>query len=154
MRLIPAVLTVAAVIAADQLSKYAIASHFRYGEVMQITSFFNLVLVYNVGAAFNFLSDASGWQRPFFICITLAAIALIVWMIRKHRADKLFGWGLTLILAGAVGNLLDRIVRGHVIDFLDFHTPGWHFWAFNVADSSITIGAGLLILDSFRPRKS
>jgi signal peptidase II len=84
----------------------------------------------------------------------VAAIALITWMIRKHSADKLFGWGLTLILAGAVGNLIDRIVLGHVIDFLDFHTPDWHFWAFNVADSAITVGAGLLILDSFRPRKS
>lgn len=154
MRLLPAVLAVAAVLLADQLSKYAISAHFAYGEVLPITSFFNLVLVYNPGAAFSFLSGASGWQRPMFICITVAAIALITWMIRKHSADKLFGWGLTLILAGAVGNLIDRIVLGHVIDFLDFHTPDWHFWAFNVADSAITVGAGLLILDSFRPRKS
>ena len=154
MRLLPAFITVGVLIILDQWSKVGITSHFAYGESMPITSFFNLVLVYNTGAAFSFLSDASGWQRWFFIGITVAAIALIMWMIHKHRGDKLFCWGLTLILSGALGNLIDRIRLGHVIDFLDFHFNGWHFWAFNVADSAITIGAALLILDSFRPRKS
>jgi len=154
MRLIPGVLTVLAILIADQWSKFAITSHFAYGETLPITSFFNLVLVYNEGAAFSFLSNASGWQKPFFIGITVVAIVAITWMIVKHKQDKLFCWGLTLIMGGALGNLLDRIRLGHVVDFLDFHAAGWHFWAFNVADSAITVGACLLILDSFRPRKS
>jgi signal peptidase II len=139
---------------ADQWTKYAITSNLRYGESVAITSFFNLVLVYNKGAAFSFLSDAGGWQRVFFIGITCVAIVVLSWLIAKHESEKLFRWGLTLILGGAIGNLIDRIAYGHVVDFLDFHFAGWHFWAFNVADSAITIGAGLLILDSFRPRPS
>lgn len=139
---------------ADQATKLAITSHFRYGESLFVTSFFNLVLVYNKGAAFSFLSDAGGWQRLFFIGITVAAILVMAWLIVKHESETLFRWGLTLILGGAIGNLIDRVAFGHVIDFLDFHFAGWHFWAFNVADSAITIGAGLLILDSFRPRPS
>jgi len=154
MRPVPAALTVLALIIADQWSKFGITSHFAYGESLRVTSFFNLVLVYNTGAAFSFLSDASGWQCWFFIGITVVAIALILWMIRRHRQEKLFCWGLTLILAGALGNLIDRVRLGHVIDFLDFHALDVHFWAFNVADSAITVGACLLILDSFRPRKS
>lgn len=139
---------------ADQWTKYAITSNLRYGESVAVTSFFNLVLVYNKGAAFSFLSDAGGWQRVFFIGITCVAIVVLSWLIAKHESEKLFRWGLTLILGGAIGNLIDRIAYGHVVDFLDFHFAGWHFWAFNVADSAITIGAGLLILDSFRPRPS
>ncbi|MDB5803180.1 MAG: lipoprotein signal peptidase [Betaproteobacteria bacterium] len=155
MRLLPAALTVLLLLVADQLSKAAITAHFAYGEsVPVIPGFFNLVLVYNPGAAFSFLSGESGWQRWFFIGITIAAVALIMWMIHRHRSDKLFCWGLTLILGGAVGNLVDRIRLGHVIDFLDFVFGNWHFWAFNVADSAITVGAALLILDSFRPRRS
>ena len=137
---------------ADQWTKFAITSNLRYGESLAVTSFFNLVLVYNKGAAFSFLSDAGGWQRFFFIGITIAAIAMLTWLIAKHHEEKVFRWGLTLILGGAIGNLIDRVAYGHVVDFLDFHAAGWHFWAFNVADSAITIGAGLLILDSFRPR--
>ena len=139
-------------VVADQWTKNAITSNLRYGESVAITSFFNLVLVYNKGAAFSFLSDAGGWQRVFFIGITCVAIVVLSWLIAKHESEKLFRWGLTLILGGAIGNLIDRIAYGHVVDFLDFHFAGWHFWAFNVADSAITIGAGLLILDSFRPR--
>ncbi len=146
-------LAVAAVLViADQWTKLAISSNLRYGESVAITSFFNLVLVYNKGAAFSFLSDAGGWQRVFFIGITSAAIIVLTWLIAKHHEEKLFRWGLTLILGGAIGNLIDRIAYGHVIDFLDFHYAGWHFWAFNVADSAISVGAALLILDSFRPR--
>ncbi len=139
---------------ADQWTKYAISSNLRYGESVSITSFFNLVLVYNKGAAFSFLSNAGGWQRVFFIVITCAAIVVLMWLIAKHESEKLFRWGLTLILGGAIGNLIDRIAYGHVIDFLDFHFAGWHFWAFNVADSAISVGAALLIIDSFRPRPS
>ena len=137
---------------ADQWTKYAISSNLRYGESVAINSFFNLVLVYNKGAAFSFLSNAGGWQRMFFIVITCAAILVLMWLIAKHESEKLFRWGLTLILGGAIGNLIDRVAYGHVIDFLDFHFAGWHFWAFNVADSAISVGAALLIVDSFRPR--
>lgn len=140
------------VIVLDQWSKHAITAAFRYGEVMPVTSFFNLVLVHNKGAAFSFLSGASGWQREFFIGITALALAVIIWMVRRHREELLFCWGLACVAAGAVGNLIDRVSYGYVVDFLDFHAAGWHFWAFNLADSSITLGAGLLILDSFRPR--
>jgi len=140
------------VIVLDQWSKHAITAAFRYGEVMPVTSFFNLVLVHNEGAAFSFLSGASGWQREFFIGVTALALAVIIWMVRRHREELLFCWGLACVAAGAVGNLIDRVSYGYVVDFLDFHAAGWHFWAFNLADSSITLGAGLLILDSFRPR--
>ena len=144
----------AVLVIADQWTKLAISSNLRYGESVAITSFFNLVLVYNKGAAFSFLSDAGGWQRVFFIGLTSTAIIVLVWLIAKHESEKLFRWGLTLILGGAIGNLIDRVAYGHVIDFLDFHLAGWHFWAFNVADSAITVGAAVLILDSFRPRPS
>jgi signal peptidase II len=140
------------VIVLDQWSKHAITAAFRYGEVLPVTSFFNLVLVHNTGAAFSFLSGASGWQREFFIGVTALALAVIVWMVRRHREEQLFCWGLACVAAGAVGNLIDRVSYGYGVDFLDFHAAGWHFWAFNLADSSITLGAGLLILDSFRPR--
>lgn len=155
MRVLPAFITVLVIIALDQWSKAAITSHLSYGEsVPVIADFFNLVLVYNTGAAFSFLSGESGWQRWLFIGITVAAVGLIMWMIKTHRDNQLFCWGLTLILGGAVGNLIDRIRLGHVIDFLDFVFGNWHFWAFNIADSAITVGAALLILDSFRPRKT
>lgn len=153
-RLLPAVALALAIVVSDQWSKAAISAAFRYGEVLPVTSFFNLVLVHNTGAAFSFLSGASGWQRGFFIAVTAVAMTAIAWMIRRHRDELLFCWGLTLIGAGAIGNLIDRVLHGHVIDFLDFHAGGWHFWAFNIADSAITLGAGLLILDSFRPRAS
>lgn len=141
-----------AVVVLDQWSKQAITASFRYGEVRPVTSFFNLVLVHNTGAAFSFLSGASGWQREFFIGVTALALAMILWMMRRHREELLFCWGLACVAAGAVGNLIDRVSHGYVVDFLDFHAGGWHFWAFNLADSSITLGAGLLIVDSFRPR--
>ena len=142
----------AAIVVADQWSKHAISTALHFGESFAITSFFNLVLVYNKGAAFSFLSGASGWQRELFAVLSTIAIAVIIWLIRKHRLETLFCWGLVLVAGGAAGNLIDRVRHGHVIDFLDLHVAGWHFWAFNVADSAITLGAGLLILDSFRPR--
>ena len=140
------------IVGLDQWSKQAVSVALRYGESVAVTPFFNLVLVYNKGAAFSFLSGASGWQREFFIGLTAVALIAIVWLIRQHRNEIIFCWGLALIAAGAVGNLIDRVAHGHVIDFLDFHAFGWHFWAFNLADSAITLGAGLLIIDSFRPR--
>jgi signal peptidase II len=135
---------------ADQASKSAISASLRMGEVRGITPFFNLVLAHNRGAAFSFLSDAGGWQRTLFIGIAVLATAVIVVMLVRHSGERLFSAGLALILGGALGNLWDRIALGYVVDFLDFHAFGWHFWAFNLADSAITVGAGLLILDGLR----
>jgi signal peptidase II len=138
------------IIILDQTSKLAISSHFVYGESLTITSFFNLVLAHNTGAAFSFLSDAGGMQRWLFSLIAIVASVWIVWLLRKHQAEKLFALALALILGGALGNLIDRIAYGYVVDFLDFHWAGYHFAAFNVADAAITLGAMLLILDSLR----
>ena len=149
-RIAPWLAIAALVVVADQLSKSAISASLRLGEVREVTGFFNLVLAHNRGAAFSFLSDAGGWQRLLFIAIAVAATAFIVVMLARHSSERLFSAGLALILGGALGNLWDRIVLGHVVDFLDFHAFGWHFWAFNLADSAITVGAGLLILDSLR----
>jgi len=144
-------LAIAALIAlADQASKGAISASFQYREVREVTGFFNLVLAHNSGAAFSFLSDAGGWQRALFIAIAGVATTVIVVMLARHSGERLFSAGLALILGGALGNLWDRIALGYVVDFLDFHAFGWHFWAFNLADSAITVGAGLLILDALR----
>ena len=144
-------LTFAAVLAAlDQLSKFAITRSIAYGGGIEITPFFNLVLVHNKGAAFSFLSSASGWQREFFIGIAVVAIAWVVYLLRKYPRQTVFCFALSLILGGAIGNVIDRVWLGAVIDFLDFHAAGHHFPAFNVADSAITCGAAVLIWDSFR----
>jgi len=138
----------------DQLTKFAILRNFTVNDVVEVTSFFNLVLVYNRGAAFSFLSDAAGWQRGLFITIALAASVWIVYLLRRYRQQALFCLALSLVLAGALGNVIDRILFGAVVDFLDFHAYGYHWPAFNVADSAITCGAALLIWDGFRPRKN
>src|SRR5258708_8827304 len=135
---------------ADQGSRAATSWSLRYGEVREIAPFFNLVLAHNRGAAFSFLADAGGWQRALFIGIAVAATAAIVLLLVRHSSERLFSAGLALVLGGALGNLWDRIALGHVVDFLDFHAFGWHFWAFNLADSAITVGAALLILDRLR----
>ena len=145
---------IAAVIAiSDQVTKAVVEGWIERGEVIRITGFFNLVLAYNSGAAFSFLAGAGGWQRWFFVSIASVATVVIAWLLYRHRDEGLFCAGLSLILGGAIGNLWDRIALGHVVDFLDFHAAGWHWPAFNVADSGITVGAALLILDSMR-RKS
>lgn len=141
------------VIALDQTSKLAISSHFTYGEALPVTSFFNLVLAHNTGAAFSFLSDAGGMQRWLFSAIALVASVWIVWLLRRHQAEKLFSFALAFILGGALGNLVDRIAYGYVVDFLDFYWGGYHFPAFNLADSAITCGAALLIWDSFKGKR-
>jgi signal peptidase II len=138
-------------VALDQLSKYWVSSSFDYGAARALTGFFNLVLTHNTGAAFSFLAAASGWQRGFFIVIALIAIVVISVLLARHSADKLFCFSLALILGGAIGNVIDRIALGYVVDFLDFHMAGWHWPAFNLADSAITAGAVLLVVDSFRP---
>jgi signal peptidase II len=138
----------------DQLTKYAITHSIAYGSGVEITPFFNLVLVHNKGAAFSFLSSASGWQREFFVAIAVIAIAWVVYLLRRHPEQTLFCFALSLILGGAVGNVIDRVWLGAVIDFLDFHAAGHHFPAFNVADSAITCGAAALLWDSFRSKET
>jgi len=131
----------------DQLTKIAIVGAFQLGESLPITSFFNLVRVHNAGAAFSFLADAGGWQRWFFTGLGTVAALVMVYLLRMHAGQTLFCLALSLLLGGAVGNVVDRVLYSHVIDFLDFYSGTWHFPAFNVADSAITMGACLLILD-------
>ena len=139
----------AAVVILDYATKIAVLEAFAPGEGRALTPFFNLVLVFNKGAAFSFLATAQGWQTFFFAAIAIVASIVISFLILKNENKLLFCAGLALILGGAIGNLYDRIVYGHVVDFLDFHAAGWHFPAFNVADSGITVGAGILIVESF-----
>jgi signal peptidase II len=134
----------------DQFSKVMIVGTLRLHDSIHITSFFDIVRWHNTGAAFSFLHTAGGWQRWFFIGIGVLAAALIVWMLRRHAAQRLFCWALALILAGAVGNVIDRAVYGYVVDFIHLHYKGASFPAFNVADSAITLGAVLLIVDELR----
>ena len=132
---------------ADQFTKVLVLGSFQLGDSRVVTSFFNLVRVHNAGAAFSFLADASGWQRWFFTGLGVAAAVLIVWMLKNHAGQHLFGFALACILGGAIGNVIDRVLYGYVVDFLDLHWAGMHFPAFNVADSAISIGAVCLILD-------
>ena len=138
------------VIVLDQFTKTLILGYFQYGDSRQVTSFFNVVRVHNTGAAFSFLAGASGWQRWFFVGLGLVAAGFIVWMLRSQGHQRLFAWALSLILGGALGNVIDRLLHGYVVDFLDFHLGARHFPAFNVADSAITVGAVLLIFDELR----
>lgn len=140
----------ALVIALDQLSKLWISSHFVFGEKLTVLSVFDLVLAHNTGAAFSFLHDAGGFQRWLFSGIAIAASVWMVALLRKHGTQVLFALALSLILGGALGNLIDRIAYGYVVDFLAFHWDEHYFPAFNIADSAITVGAVLLILDSLR----
>jgi signal peptidase II len=142
-----------AVIVADQITKALVVGAFHPGEQLAVTGFFSLTLAFNPGAAFSFLAAAAGWQRWVFTLIAVVASAVIVWLLRRGGSAMYCG-GLALILGGALGNLWDRLVIGKVVDFLLFHYAGWAYPAFNVADSAITVGAGLLILDSFRQRST
>jgi signal peptidase II len=135
----------------DQLTKLAVMAKLApYQDVIPLTGFFNLVHVHNTGAAFSLLADQPGWQRGFFMAVGLVASGLMLYLLRQTRGRPVFCLSLALILGGAIGNVIDRALYGHVIDFLDFHLGGWHWPAFNVADSGITVGAVLLVLDSFR----
>lgn len=141
------------VLALDLVTKYWVESALVFGQQIPITSFFNLVLTYNPGAAFSFLGDASGWQRWFLSGIAFIACAVISYLLYKQTENKLFCLALSLVLGGALGNLYDRITLGHVVDFLDFYIGDYHWPAFNVADSAICIGAALLIYESFTAKK-
>jgi signal peptidase II len=141
----------------DQATKTLVLGAFQLGDVRPVTSFFNLTRHHNSGAAFSFLAGASGWQRWFFIALGLAATGFIVWMLRTHPAQKLFCFAITMIMGGALGNVIDRALHGYVVDFLQFRFAllepvfhGGYFPTFNLADSAITLGAILLIADEIR----
>ena len=138
------------VLVLDQITKLLIINTYQWGESTAYTGFFNLVRAHNHGAAFSFLAGAGGWQRWFFTALGVGAAVFIVWMLRSHPGQKLFAFALSSILGGALGNVLDRVMYGYVIDFLDFHWANWHFPAFNVADCGITLGAIALIFDELR----
>jgi signal peptidase II len=139
----------------DQISKVLILSYYQLGDSTPVLSWLNIVRVHNAGAAFSFLADASGWQRWFFVAIGALATVFILFMLRSHAGQRLFCFSMSCILGGAIGNVLDRLLHGHVIDFIDFHIQTWHFPAFNLADSAISLGAFCLILDEvLRVRRS
>jgi len=142
----------AAIVVADRLTKLAVLDALVPGERIAVTGFCNLVLVFNRGAAFSFLAGASGWQTLLFAAIALAAALVVSWLILRMPGRGLLCTGLALILGGALGNLVDRLLYGQVVDFVDLHAFGWHWPAFNVADSGITVGAGLVILEGFLRR--
>lgn len=142
----------AAVLVLDFATKLAVLDALAPGESRALAPFLNLVLVFNKGAAFSFLAGAGGWQTFAFAAIAVVASVVISVLLLRHAGNSVFCAGLALILGGALGNLYDRVAYGHVVDFIDVHAAGWHWPAFNVADSGITVGAGILILESFLHR--
>ena len=145
----------AIIIALDQLTKTLILGYFQLGDSRYVLPLFNVVRVHNTGAAFSFLAGASGWQRWFFVALGIAASAVITWMLVKHPTQKLFCFAIAMILGGAIGNVIDRLIHGYVVDFIQLHYAGRAFPSFNVADSAITLGAICLVLDELlRVRKS
>ena len=137
----------AALAALDQLVKWIVLSRFAPGDRVEVTGFFNLVLVFNKGAAFSFLAQEPGWQTPLLAAFAIAASAVVSVLIIREPQKRLLCTGLALVLSGAIGNVIDRLRIGMVVDFVDLHAMGWHFPAFNVADSAITLGAVLLIYE-------
>lgn len=142
-------LLVAAVIVLDQASKQWVLESFRLHEARALTGFFNLVLVFNPGAAFSFLAGAGGWQKWFFLGLALAISSWLLTLLRRHAGERLQPLALSLIIAGALGNAIDRLRFDAVLDFLDFHVAGYHWPAFNVADSAISVGVALMLLQQF-----
>ncbi|CAB1368036.1 prolipoprotein signal peptidase (signal peptidase II) [Denitratisoma oestradiolicum] len=153
-RLFPWYALAAAVVAADQVTKAWVLAVLRLGEGMVLTPFFNLVLVFNRGAAFSFLASAEGWQRWFFVVLALVISVGIVIAMRKAAANRWLLAALALVLGGALGNVIDRLIYGAVVDFLDFHAAGWHWPAFNLADSAICVGIVLLLWQEFKHKDS
>jgi len=144
------------ILAVDQWTKYLAETYIEPMQPIELLPFFNLVIAYNSGAAFSFLADAGGWQKYFFSAVAMAvSVVLIVWLRRLHwQRDWMLSLSLSMILGGALGNLYDRLMLGHVIDFIDWHYAGYHFPAFNIADSAIFCGAVLMIWDSFKNDRS
>ena len=156
-KLLPWYALAGVVMAADQVSKLWVLSLLRLGEGVVLTPFFNLVLVMNRGAAFSFLAWAEGWQRWFFVVLALAISVGIVIAMRRAASKAASRWligALTLVLGGALGNVIDRLIYGAVVDFLDFHAAGWHWPAFNLADAAICVGIGLLLWQEFKHKGS
>jgi signal peptidase II len=139
-----------AVIVADHLTKWLVSSTLDFQQAVPVLPFFSLVRVHNTGAAFSFLADAGGWQRWFFIAVGVIATVIIVRILKRHADEPRLAFPLALVLGGALGNVIDRVALGHVVDFLYFHYRSFAWPAFNVADSAISIGAALLIWDSLR----
>jgi signal peptidase II len=140
----------AVVLAADLATKVWVTRAFAPGDVITVTPFFNLVLVYNTGAAFSFLANAGGWQRWFFMVVSAVVSVVIVWLLSRHHRDRLMACALALVLGGALGNLYDRVTLGKVVDFVQLHAAGYYWPAFNIADSAISVGVVLLVWDSIR----
>jgi signal peptidase II len=138
------------IILLDQFTKVMVMGSFQLGDSRFVTSFFNLVRAHNTGAAFSFLAGAAGWQRWFFTALGLVATVVIVFLLKRHGHQSLFATALSFILGGAIGNVIDRLLHGYVVDFIQVHYSGWYFPAFNLADSAITLGAILLIWDELR----
>ena len=138
------------VLIADQISKWWAQMSLPMAQAIKVTDFLNWFLIYNPGAAFSFLSQAGGWQRWFFTIIGIVAAAVIIWLLQKNTQDRPFCIALALILGGAIGNVLDRLLYGAVVDFIDVHYDGWHWPAFNLADSAISIGATLIVINEIR----
>jgi signal peptidase II len=143
----------AIILSLDLYTKHLVQQAFAYADKLTITSYFDLVRYHNEGAAFSFLADAGGWQKWFFTAIAAIASVFILYLLKKHHTEKLFSFGLALVLGGALGNLYDRVTLGYVVDFLSFHVNDLYWPAFNVADSAISIGVGVLLLDSFTAKK-
>lgn len=141
----------AVVVALDLLTKYWVQQHFAYAEHLTVTHFFDLVRYHNTGAAFSFLANAGGWQKWFFTAVSVVASVVIVYLLKQEKHNQHYCLALALVLGGALGNLYDRVTLGYVVDFLLFHYHGLAWPAFNIADSAICIGVGLLIWDGFRP---
>ena len=140
----------ALVVLLDQVTKLLAELYLEPYPPLELLPFFDLRLAYNTGAAFSFLADAGGWQRLFFIVLTtVVLVVLLRWLWRLPATQKVVAIGLSLVIGGAIGNLIDRIATGAVVDFLDFHYAGWHWPAFNIADSAIVVGVALLLVDSF-----
>jgi len=145
----------AAVIALDQATKFLVTRFFELYERVEVLPVLDFTLLHNTGAAFSMLANASGWQRPFFVVLGLVvSLTLVVWIWRSPRGDKLLPVALALILGGALGNVIDRVRLGYVVDFIHAHWGAAYFPAFNIADSAITIGAALLIIDAFREKRA
>jgi signal peptidase II len=144
------VLLALGVLIADQMTKWWAQMSLPMAQPIKVTNFLNWFLIYNPGAAFSFLSQAGGWQRWFFTVIGIVAAIVIIWLLQKNAHDRPFCLALSLILGGAIGNVIDRLLYGAVVDFIDVHYDGWHWPAFNVADSAISIGATLIVINEIR----
>jgi signal peptidase II len=142
------------IIILDLYTKHLVQQAFMLGDKLTVTTFFDLVRYHNEGAAFSFLADAGGWQKWFFTIVSIVASIFILYLLNKHQQEKLFSLGLALVLGGAIGNLYDRVTLGYVVDFLSFHLNDLYWPAFNVADSAITVGVGVLLLDSFKSKQA